>query len=49
VAEAFTGVFVAHNVMSFVDTSLNDISDINEQWNNVQYAIKLAAKDNILQ
>src|SRR5205809_6274401 len=37
------------NIMSLDDTSLDDISDINEQWNNVQYAIKLAAKDNILQ
>src|SRR5204863_7525586 len=35
--------------MSLDDTSLDNISDINEQWNNVQYAIKLAAKDNILQ
>ena len=37
------------DVMSLDDTSLDNISDINEQWNNVQYAIKLAAKDNILQ
>ena len=37
------------DVMSLEDTSLDNISDINEQWNNVQYAIKLAAKDNILQ
>src|SRR5947207_10758846 len=35
------------DVMSLDETSLDNISDINEQWNNIQYAIKLAAKDTL--
>ena len=37
------------DVMSLNDETLNDTADINTQWEHIQYAIKLAAKDNIKQ
>jgi len=37
------------DVMSLNDETINDTADINTQWEHIQYAIKLAAKDNIKQ